>query len=246
MLSVAAGPDPGDPVALPGGDVDYVALLETASVRGLKVAFSPDLGNPPVEAEVSAAVARAAQVFEQDLGAEVEQVEIELPDPFDYFVRYWGPQMIERGDLEATPDDDRPSPLGIARTVRTMTAVDYAQVQNAERARIHKAFADVFAEHDLLLTPTTPMVAFPHPGESGGPLEVAGKPSTHPVLESNRFTEAVAHAGFPAISIPCGFTSGGLPIGLQIAAGRWRDADLLRAAAAYEAAAPWAYARPGL
>jgi Asp-tRNA(Asn)/Glu-tRNA(Gln) amidotransferase A subunit family amidase len=114
------------------------------------------------------------------------------------------------------------------------------------RATIHEEFARVFDEHDLLIFPTTPMVAYPHPGDDFGPLEVAGEKARVPVLENMRCTEAIAHAGYPAITVPCGFTEEGLPVGLQIAAGHGQDAAVLRAAAAFESASPWVDRRPQL
>jgi Asp-tRNA(Asn)/Glu-tRNA(Gln) amidotransferase A subunit family amidase len=247
MLSIVAGPDPLDPISLPESGVDYVALLEGASIRGLRVAFSPDLGNPPIEPAVAAGIARAAEVFEKDLGAEVEQVQIELPDPFEYFWRWWGLELILMLDGEDSPpiEDFPPQVLEELDRLRGRNAGDCARTHYVERAKIHHAFASVFLDHDLLLMPTTAMVAFPHPGPEGGPLEVGGKRSTYPVLENQRCTEAIAHAGYPAITIPCGFTDG-LPIGLQIAGPHFADGAILHAAAAFEAAAPWAKARPPL
>ena len=246
MLSLIAGPDPGDPVALPATSEDYLTALEDASMRGLRVAVSPDLGLPPIEPQVRDGLVRAAVVFEQELGAVVDEVQLQLPDPFEYFIKCWGPQgalLMEQSGLAA---DDSPLHAEMDRVAKEMSALDYARVLFGTRAAIHRAFSDVFAEHDLLLMPTTPMVAFPHPGPPEGPLEVAGKPSRYPMLENQRCTEAIAHAGYPAISVPCGFTAEGLPIGLQIAGPHRDEMAILRAAAAFEAAAPWAGRRPPL
>jgi Asp-tRNA(Asn)/Glu-tRNA(Gln) amidotransferase A subunit family amidase len=73
---------------------------------------------------------------------------------------------------------------------------------------------------------------------------VAGQPVRYPEIENQRFTEAISHAGYPAITVPCGFTPDGLPVGLQIAAGHGADARVLQAAAVFEAACPWADRRP--
>jgi len=247
MLSLVAGPDPADPIALPASDDDYLSLLEGASVRGLRVAVSLDLGLPPIEAQVRAGLTRAARVFESELGAAVEEVDLRLPDPFEYFIKCWGPQgMLLQEQMGLAFDQSSAVLQEMDRTAREMSALDFARVLFGDRAAIHRAFADVFAGHDLLLMPTTPMVAFPHPGAPGGPLKVAGQASRYPMLENQRCTEAIAHAGYPAISVPCGFTSEGLPIGLQIA-GRHRDeVTILRAAAAYEAATTWTKTRPPL
>ena len=249
LLTAVAGPDPYNPVSLPEQGVDYLALLENASVKGLRIALSQDLGNPPIESGVSAALERAAEAFERELEAEVEEVDLQLPDPFDYFVHWWAPQIALEFDefvtsIGADPSGSHPLFQEVVAEGRAMSAVEYAQVQYRQRASIHKAFAEVFADYDLLLMPTTPMAAFPHPGPEGGPLEVAGRSSKYPALENQRCTEAIAHAGYPAITVPCGFTQEGLPVGLQIAAGHGCDADVLRAAAAFERATPWQSRRP--
>ena len=250
MLSVVAGPHPYDPYSLLDSGTDYLALLEDASVDRLRVAFSPDLGDPPVEPAVATTVASAAAAF-AELGAEVETVEMVLPDPIDYAIRWWAPAIaleFEEKVTDAGLDEgaSHPEMLRIRQLAAELSAIDHVRQALTERERIHRAFADVYADHDLLIYPTTAMVAFPHPGPEGGPLEVAGVPSRNPMWENQRFTEAVSHAGFPAVTVPCGFTEEGLPVGLQITAGHGRDDTVLRAAAAFEAARPWADRRPSL
>lgn len=249
MLSVVAGPDPYEMFALQETGVDYLAALEDASVDGLRIAYSPDLGAPPIEPEVRDVVRAAAGVFDSELGAGVDQIVIQLPDAIDYFIGWWGPQAVmgieeltTSGVEVAETDVNRP----LIEKVRQMTAVDYARVQFQWRERIHRAFAEIFLEHDLLIWPTTPMVAFPHPGPIGGPTHVAGEAARYPALQNQRYTEAIAHAGYPAITIPAGFTEDGLPVGLQIAGPHGADAAVLRAAAAFERARPWADRRPSL
>jgi Asp-tRNA(Asn)/Glu-tRNA(Gln) amidotransferase A subunit family amidase len=127
-----------------------------------------------------------------------------------------------------------------------MTAVDYARTQFETREAIHRAFAEIFLEHDLLMWPTTPMVAYPHPGEAGGPTTVAGQETRLPILQNQRYTEAISHAGYPAITVPAGWTDEGLPVGLQIAGRHAADAAVLIAAAAFEQARPWSTRRPKL
>ena len=102
----------------------------------------------------------------------------------------------------------------------------------------YRAFAGVFSDHDLLLTPTTPVTAFPHNRE-GGPSVIDGTEVPRwPGLNFHRLTEPPSHAGLPAVSICCGF-AGGLPVGLQIIGPPRADTAVLAAAAAYEAATAW-------
>jgi len=101
----------------------------------------------------------------------------------------------------------------------------------------------VFQErYDLILTPTAAVPPFPVEWRSG-PKEINGRPM-ETYIDWAMLTYAFTVVGLPAISVPAGFTRDGLPVGLQIA-GRWRDeAGVLRAAAAFEGAQPWADRRP--
>lgn len=93
MLNVVAGPDPYEMFALEETGVDYLAALKGASVTGLRIAYSPDR-ETPIEPEVRDTVRAAAGVFDGELGADVEEVAIELPDSIDYFIGWWGPQSV--------------------------------------------------------------------------------------------------------------------------------------------------------
>lgn len=249
MLNVIAGPDPYEMFALQDSGFDYLAALAGASVAGLRIAYSPDLGAPPIEPEVREVVRQAALAFDSDLGAHVDEVAIELPDPLDYFADWWSPQAaMSFEDLEALEEGVDPDPQlrPILEHARTMSAVDYARVQFGKREEIHRAFAEVFLDHDILVWPSTPMVAFPHPGESGGPTIVAGQQVRFPPLQNQRYTEAISHAGYPAITVPAGWTSEGLPVGLQIAGRHAADASVLIAAAAFEEVRSWTGRRPAV
>jgi Asp-tRNA(Asn)/Glu-tRNA(Gln) amidotransferase A subunit family amidase len=223
--------------------------VDTPSVKGLRIAYSPDLGAPPIEPDVRDIVRDAVAAFDTDLSAHVEQVVVDLPDAIDYFIDWWGPQILmELDDLRAEGIDLAPlahveSALSSARA---MTAVDYARVMFRQRERIHRVFAEIFVNYELLAWPTTPMTAYPHPGEAGGPTTVAGQEARAPELQNQRYTEAISHAGYPAITVPAGWTADGLPVGLQIASRHGADALVLIAAAALEEARPWCHRRPAI
>ena len=99
-----------------------------------------------------------------------------------------------------------------------------------------------FANYDLLLTPTMPQTAFDV--NIAYPTHIAGQSTEG--LSWTPFTFPFNLTGQPAASVPCGFSSAGLPIGLQIVGRRWDDRGVLRAAAAFEAIQPWATHRPQL
>jgi amidase len=100
----------------------------------------------------------------------------------------------------------------------------------------HRARA-FFERYDLLILPT--VAVKPFPVEQPYPTEINGKPLEN-YIQWVFLTYAISLTGLPAISVPCGFTRDGLPVGLQIVGGRRREAAVLRAAAAFEQAAPWA------
>jgi amidase len=121
-----------------------------------------------------------------------------------------------------------------------LTAADIGRAERLRTALWHRVrqFLD---RYDLILTPT--VAVKPFPVETWYPEEINGQPVSNYILWV-LLTYAFTVVGLPAISVPCGFTREGLPVGLQIV-GRWHDdATVLRAAAAFEEAAPWAHRRP--
>jgi Asp-tRNA(Asn)/Glu-tRNA(Gln) amidotransferase A subunit family amidase len=112
------------------------------------------------------------------------------------------------------------------------------------KTKIYNAFDEVLSRSDVLVTPTTPVPPFPHAGDKGGVEVVDGQRVRHPGLFFHRFTEPPSHAGLPAVSVPCGFTPDGLPVGLQITGPLHADAAVLAAAAALEQVVPWAGRKP--
>ena len=251
MLQAVAGPDERDPLSLPASDVDYVAGIREASVRGLRIATSLDLGTGPVASAVRELFEASVAVFGEGLGAEIDTVRVDLPDPVDYFLSYWSPEtagFIEEMIVEAGYDlrDSHPLLAELAERAHTMSAYDYWRVAVETRGRIAAALAEVFRDHDLLLTPTMPLPPFPHPGPAAGPTEIDGVPVERPAIDFHRLTEPFSHAGLPAISVPCGFTVDGLPVGLQIVGRHHDDLGVLAAAAAFEAETGYAQAKPAL
>lgn len=121
-----------------------------------------------------------------------------------------------------------------------LTAADIARAERL-RTALWQRVREFFDRHDLLLTPTTAVKPFPV--EVWYPSAINGQPMSN-YIDWVLLTYAFTVVGLPALSVPCGFTSDGLPVGLQIV-GRWHDeATVLKAAAAFEAAAPWSQHRP--
>ena len=124
--------------------------------------------------------------------------------------------------------------LARLRTGASTPVEDYVEARRAQ-AELRAAFEAFFQDYDLLLTPTTPEVAPARGAQEPGSLA----PSlTH-------YTAPFNLTGLPALSIPCGFSQGGLPIGLQLVTRAWDEARLLQAGRAYESRTDWHETHPG-
>ena len=232
MLNVMALPDARAWQALEYSDIDYLDGLEQG-VGGLKIAYSPTLGYAQVDAEVAAAVRGAVQVL-QDLGAIVVECDPGLADPIETFNRHWYiPSAYVLGSL--TPSQRElvdPGFLHIAELGAQYSLMDYMQAMQ-DRAQYSVAMSVFLDEFDLLITPSTPICAF-----DAGAL-VADTRTQSRWSDWTPFTYPFNLTQQPACSVPVGFSASGLPIGMQIVAGKYKDALVLKAARAYEAACPF-------
>lgn len=239
MLSVLARPDNRDWTAAPPDDVAYEDLL-SGGIRGLRVAYTLDLGYvAELDPGVTAAVAKAATSF-TELGAEIVDVDWPLSDPTDFFRVLWNTGAAQATkDLRARdPDAMDPALVEICRDGERYSALDWLEA-HGRRARYAVAVNQFFEEYDLLITPAIPIPAFGADLEvpedwSGGDRWWSWTPFTYPFNLSQH----------PAASVLCGFTGEGLPIGLQIVGPKHADALVLRAAHAFEQAHPFLERRP--
>lgn len=229
-LNALAHPDPRDWESLPETGTDYAANL-AAGVKGLRIALSPGLGHVPLDPEVEAAVRTAAAVF-RDLGATVVEATPGIGNPIEpYYVLV---RMAARAIVDSVPASRRQLLEGVLRKDaadadrHSGMDVKYAEM---EQRRLGSLMASFFCDHDLLLTATTavPPFAVGIDDPNGGKRTELSWTGT---LFPFNFTR------LPAISVPCGLTAGGLPIGLHLVAARHDETTVLRAAAAYEAAVP--------
>jgi Asp-tRNA(Asn)/Glu-tRNA(Gln) amidotransferase A subunit family amidase len=235
LFSIMSGPHSRDPFSLPAAGVDYVDQLDAASLKGRRIALCVE-GFGPVEADVVEVLTEAARRMESEIGAEVEFVSMDLPDPIDYFHDFWVTSMA--GDEMAGLDFTAyPPVVRWMEMASTASAARYLDAAFSRRAKIHEAFATVFDRFDFLITPTAPQVAFPHPDPiHRGATHCAGVEVREPAIDMGRFTDPPTQANLPSITIPCGF-SAGLPVGMQIIGRHADEAGVLQAAAAFEAMA---------
>jgi aspartyl-tRNA(Asn)/glutamyl-tRNA(Gln) amidotransferase subunit A len=245
-LSVLAGPDDRDRHSLPASQTDYLAAVSPRaieqSLRGLKLAWCADFGWDywPVDPEVLQATQTAAERF-TELGCEVEEVRPEWLGPMEAWntIFYGGIVGQVSPVLEAKRDLLDP---GLVRIVDTYQADSLRAYVEADMARsaLWDQVRFFFGQYALLLTPTMPVAAFPLPQDTPG--VVPGRLPNG--LGWSFFTYPFNLTGQPAASLPCGFTSDGLPIGLQVVGRRHADALVLTASAAFESIAPWQGQRP--
>lgn len=245
MLSILVGPHHEDRLSLPATGESYPAIVAGApAMSSLRIAYSADLGQGPVDPRTRSTIEQTLRAAEQ-AGAVVEPVQMTLPDSLDYFVAYWGPEFADFVDQMLKPAGDSwPFMEDLADRARTLSTAEVSHAVRGLKTEIYHEFDRILRQYDLIITPTTPVPPFPHVGDKGGVDEVDGQPVRDPGLYFHRLTEPPSHAGLPAISIPAGFTTDGLPVGMQLIGRQHADGEVLAAAAAFEAVAPWAHQRP--
>jgi aspartyl-tRNA(Asn)/glutamyl-tRNA(Gln) amidotransferase subunit A len=232
FLNVIAKPDVRDWFSLASDGTDYTAGLGE-SMKGKRIAFSPRLGYVErVLPEVEALVAAAAKRFET-MGAHVERIDPGLDDPGEIFQSlWWAGAGFLLGDLP--PEKKAQLDPGLRRMAEEGTAIPLKKYLEATAARgAYGSKMRQFMEgFDFLLTPAVATTAFNvgqlSPLGDDGKAWMAWTPFSFPFNLTQQ----------PAASINCGFSSDGLPVGLQIVGRMFDDAGVLAASAAYETAHP--------
>jgi aspartyl-tRNA(Asn)/glutamyl-tRNA(Gln) amidotransferase subunit A len=229
LLDVIAAPDARDWQQLPPATRSFGAGLEDG-VAGLRIAFSPELGYAAVDPEIAGLVAQAAFAFAA-LGAHVELADPGFGDPRGTFDVLWSTGAARAVGMLPDASGVDPGLREIAAQGRAYSGVDYLTACG-ERDQLAIAMSRFHEDWDLLLTPALPIAAFEAgrevPEGSTDPRWPGWTPFTYPFNLTQQ----------PAATVPCGFTSGGLPAGLQIVGARHADALVLRAARSYERAHP--------
>ncbi|WP_414635809.1 amidase [Amycolatopsis sp.] len=237
MLDVLALPDHRDPAALPPPESAYREAVRR-DVRGLIAAYSPTLGYAKVDPEV-ARIVRAAVAALDDAGLRVEEADPGFTDPKEAFDILWSTGAAQWLNTFPPGSEERIDP-GLRRVWqqgRTYSASDYLAA-NAERAALGILMGEFHTRFDVLLTPT---VAIP-PFEAGHEVPPGSGLSSWP--EWTPFTYPFNMTQQPAISVPAGTTSSGLPVGLQIVGPRHSDDLVLAVAKLLEEVRPWPTDRP--
>jgi len=240
-LSVLAGPDPRSPISLPENGAAFTAPLP-ADLRGLRVAWAPDLGGRiPVDPEVRAVLAGQVTVFEQ-LGAAVTEACPDLSGADEVFdvLRAWH-FVAALGDVVARhPDQVKPAIRWNVERGRALTGEDLSRAEG-RRTRLHLRVVEFFERYDVLLAPTTQVVPFDADVEY--PTTVDGEEQDS-YLGWMRSCSSISATGLPALSVPAGFTEDGLPVGLQVVGPPHGDRRVLEVGHAFEQATLHGLRRP--
>jgi amidase len=238
MLAAMAGSDDRAPLSYAVDTGQFARAVRAPSIKGWRVAWTPDLnGLLPVDDEVARVAYDAVRVF-RDLGADVEHASPDFSTVHEIVRGTRAMTMVAAFADKLAEWRDRMQ-KELVRDIEqglTLTARDLARSE-VLRSALWQQVRLFMATRELLVLPTVAVPPFPV--ELTYPTEINGKP-LETYTQWFYLTYGITLTGLPAISVPCGVTKTGLPVGLQIVGRRRQDAELLRAAAAFEAAAPWA------
>jgi aspartyl-tRNA(Asn)/glutamyl-tRNA(Gln) amidotransferase subunit A len=241
VLQAIAGYDAGDVACCDVSVADYAGCLRE-DAKQLRVGVLCEYFFDDLDSEVALAMEHAL-VGIATLVAEAKDVRLQdlnLEVPTDRTLQAAESYAVHAENVAKSPDLYQPETLRRIRSGEKVTAADYIQ-RRRELEEARRDIAKVFAEVDVLVTPTTPM-----PAAAIAALKVNPDALRPAEIRLLRNTRPFNVWGLPAISIPCGFTQSGLPIGLQIAGPHWREDLVLRLAHAYEQATAWHKRRCGI
>ena len=249
MMQVIAGHDPQDPLSSREPVPDYAASLG-APVDGMRVGIVRGYFERFASKEVSQAVANALDTL-RSLGMTVEEVTVPHMDLIPA-VQLCASRVESTADAEYYlrnhARDYSPSMLSTQIQALTVSGFHYNQSQRIRRL-ICDGFDEALDRVDVIVAPTSPIPALSIEESMSSFVTVDGRKTPLQGPDGNFLTLCTIPFnvnGLPSLSINCGFSSGGLPIGMQIAAGAFREDTVLKVAHAYEQAAPWAGRVPQL
>ncbi|MEO8540885.1 MAG: amidase family protein, partial [bacterium] len=231
-LSVMAGPDPSSPISISEAPDKFAGSLER-DFRGTRIAFSADFGGLPLEPAV-AEVLRARRTTFEDLGCDLDEAvpDLAIADEAFQTLRASGLAVARGPLLETHREMLKDTAVWNIEKGLNLTG---AEIARAERLRVQvfqrmKAFMDV---HEFLVLPVNQVSPFPV--ETPYPTQINGV-EMDTYIDWMKSCTRITMTGHPSISVPCGFTPGGLPVGVQIV-GRYRDEfGVLQLAHAFEQA----------
>jgi aspartyl-tRNA(Asn)/glutamyl-tRNA(Gln) amidotransferase subunit A len=247
MLEAMAGQHPSDPYSYGAPATGFVAAAQPeGSLQGLRIAWRPFMANSAIDGQVLEMTERAAMVL-GELGAIVEPMDDDLepvePIWFAYSSALWNARFRDalpkwRGKM--SPTLIRQMELGKDTTGEAVGRALLARTQ------LFKKVQSWFERYDIVVSPTLTRTAIPIEEKLFEPIEIEGQKTDTVRKAWYPYTHPFNMTGHPAITLPCGFHSDGLPVAIQLVGRRSEDARLFRVSALFEQARPWATRRPSI
>ena len=230
LLDAMSGESPADPLSLPRPAASFLSAARSGR-KPKRIAYSPDLGITPVDPEVAAITRKAALRF-AEAGAIVEEAHPDLREAHECFhvLRAYDFAISKAALLREKRDLLKPEVIWNIEEGLKLTVEQLARAE-AQRLAMTNRTIEFFQTYDLLLAPAT--IVAPFPVESRYVAECAGKKFDN-YVEWLGIVYAITLVCCPALSLPCGFTASGLPVGLQMVAPLRGDAQLLAGAKVLE------------
>lgn len=242
LLSVLAGPDPRSPISLDEAGSEFLRPLQR-DFRGARIAWSRNLGRYPVQPVVNEICDKSISVFEA-LGCQVEDAEPDLNDADEIFqvLRAWSFAQEGSEDLKLNRDLIKDTVIWNIEQGLKLSGLDVSRAE-AKRTELFHRVREFMERYEFLVLPVSQVVPFAV--EQDWVREINGV-AMGTYIDWMATCYAITVTGLPAISVPCGFTSDGLPIGLQIVGRYRRDFDVLQMAYEFEQATQYGKVRPRL
>jgi amidase len=232
LMSAIAGPDLRSPISLETPGEIFAQPLDR-DFRGVRVAWSRDLGGLPIDPRTTAVLESQREVF-ADLGVELVAAEPDLRDADEVFEVYraWNFELAHGELLDNHRDQLKDTVIWNIEEGRALSGPDIGRAMRL-RSDLYRRTQEFFAEVEFLLLPVSQVPPFP--ADIPYPTDVAGTP-VKTYIEWMRTCSRITVTGHPAISVPAGFTPEGLPVGLQIVGRARDDFGVLQLAHAFEEA----------
>ena len=240
LLAVMAGPDPRAPISIDEPGAAFRRPLK-CDLKGARVAWSRNLGKYPVQPTVNQVCDKARQIF-LDLGCHVEDAEPDFSDADEAFqvLRGWTYAQNRGEDLRTNRHLMKDTVIWNIEQGLKLSGLDISRAE-AKRSMLYQRVREFFEHYQFLILPVSQVVPFPV--EVEWVKEINGvKMETY--IDWMATCYAITLTGLPAISVPCGFSAEGLPIGLQIVGRHHQDFSVLQLAHAFEQATQFGKRRP--
>jgi len=244
MLNVMKGHHPADNNSFPDDNIDYVKILEDKPKK-LKIGYSMTLGFGKIlDEKVKESVLNGIQKFEQ-FDWDVEEANLKIRKPESSFKTEVtvGYAYDLQNDFNNRPEDLSPYLIGQIKLGLDTSSMNIGKARE-QRKRVYEEMYQYFKNYDILITPTLPCPAIkPEWLETGTTFPTIGKKSLG-IMSWMTYTYPFNMTGLPAATIPCGWSSDGLPIGMQIVGKQYDEKTVLQVSKAFEEVSPWQDIRP--